>query len=241
MCMAVSGIGLTDVGYQATYYQKIKVCGINAKMNGYCDSLSGYETFITKNYNWENIVEKDRTSQNTASYTDVTESNEKSYRKVIQEKIEELLKSLQSPEHEPSFQIGGATFTEEEWKKLLEKVDKIEETIRRGMEEAIEDVFTAETTQNTVLQTESKKEEIKYLTWYTNEGIFCRKQGQTEGFEWSVNFTEDEQYNKVLDFLHQFDAKENLTFASQENFWRDYLSGKIDEERFKDLYASVVA
>ena len=77
--------------------------------------------------------------------------------------------------------------------------------------------------------------DIHYITWYTEEGIFCRKAGQTEGYEWTIPFDNDKQYNKVIDFINQFPRDWNLRFAAHENFWRDFLDGTLDIEGFMEF------
>ncbi|MCM1399188.1 MAG: hypothetical protein NC225_06855 [Clostridium sp.] len=81
-------------------------------------------------------------------------------------------------------------------------------------------------------------EQTLYITCYTEEGIFCRQQGQTDGFLWSIKYSEDSQYEKVTNFLNNFDSSDNLRFASHENFWRDFLSGALDTVGFMDFWST---
>lgn len=81
------------------------------------------------------------------------------------------------------------------------------------------------------------REDTMYITWYTEEGIFCRKAGQREGYEWSVRFESREDYRKVMGFLDRFDKEDNLRFASHENFWQDFLNDDIDIEGFMEFFA----
>lgn len=39
-------------------YQRMKVFGQNAEMNGYCSGLSGYRNFLDTKFNWMNIVSR---------------------------------------------------------------------------------------------------------------------------------------------------------------------------------------
>lgn len=55
----------------------------------------------------------------------------------LREKSEEILEKLRNGETEVTYQIGGASYTEKEWDKLLEKFDDIQEDVRRKMEERI--------------------------------------------------------------------------------------------------------
>ena len=49
-------------------------------------------------------------------------------------KINEIYKKIQNGDTEPTYQIGGQTYTEKEWDKLLEKFDSIQEAIRSVIE-----------------------------------------------------------------------------------------------------------
>ena len=82
---------------------------------------------------------------------------------------------------------------------------------------------------------EAAKEDTRYITWYTKEGIFCRKMGQTEEMEWSISFKDPQQYDKVMELTGQFPKDWNLRFAAHENFWTDFLNGDIDTERFVEF------
>ncbi|MDE7297429.1 MAG: hypothetical protein K2N94_01205, partial [Lachnospiraceae bacterium] len=79
---------------------------------------------------------------------------------------------------------------------------------------------------------DEEAEDIRYITCYTAEGIFCRKAGQTKGFEWSIRFEEPGQYQKVMQFIGQFSSDWNMRFASKENFWKDFLDDSIDMDGF---------
>ena len=119
-----------------------------------------------------------------------------------------------------------------------------EEQARKEAKEAQkEDVVTNDA--STLLTTESTScvyetadpddDDIRYITWYTEEGIFCRKAGQTEGYEWSITFENKEQYDKVMEFIGQFPSDWNMRFAAHENFWNDFLNDEIDMEGFMEF------
>ena len=55
----------------------------------------------------------------------------------LREKSEEILEKLRKGETEAEYSIGGESYTEREWDKLLEKFDDIQEDVRRKMEERI--------------------------------------------------------------------------------------------------------
>ena len=108
-------------------------------------------------------------------------------------------------------------------------------TFSKGIEEI--NMLISESTKCTYPASTPGQEDIMYITWYTEEGIFCRKAGQREGYEWSVYFENKEDYSRVMDFLGRFDREDNLRFAAHENFWQDFLKGEIDLDGFMDFYA----
>ena len=177
--------------------------------------------------------------------TEDTEKEEDfNYLEFIRERKNEILEKVKKGETEPSFQIGAASFTEKEWNKLLEEFDEAEEVLKELMREEhakrlkenvnkteiknstdsdAQSMLLAEATSCSYPAADPKDEDIRYITWYTEEGIFCRKAGQTEGYEWSISFENRGQYDKVMDFLKQFSQDDNLRFAANENFWKDFL------------------
>ena len=186
--------------------------------------------------------------------TDTVDTEETvDYAKILEEKINEIFAKIQNGDTEASYQIGSQSFTEKEWEEFLDKFDSVEEAIqelmkeeqaRKEAEEARkEDVFTNDA--STLLTTESTScvyetadpndDDIRYITWYTEEGIFCRKAGQTEGYEWSITFENKEQYDKVMEFIGQFPSDWNMRFAAHENFWNDFLNDEIDMEGFMEF------
>ena len=186
--------------------------------------------------------------------TDTVDTEETvDYAKILEEKINEIFAKIQNGDTEASYQIGSQSFTEKEWEEFLDKFDSVEEAIqelmkeeqaRKEAEEARkEDVFTNDA--STLLTTESTScvyetadpndDDIRYITWYTEEGIFCRKAGQTEGYEWSITFENKEQYDKVMEFIGQFPSDWNMRFAAHENFWNDFLNDEIDMDGFMEF------
>ena len=175
------------------------------------------------------------------------------YAKILEEKINEIFAKIQNGDTEASYQIGSQSFTEKEWEEFLDKFDTIEEAIQELMKEEQarkeakeaqkEDVVTNDA--STLLTTESTScvyetadpddDDIRYITWYTEEGIFCRKAGQAEGYEWAITFENTEQYDKVMEFIGQFPSDWNMRFAAHENFWNDFLNDEIDMEGFMEF------
>ncbi len=85
--------------------------------------------------------------------------------------------------------------------------------------------------------------DVRYVTAYSEKGISCKeilKDGDKKRSRdlWNIDFKDEDDLSKVREFLKSFSDDQNLTFASNEGFWRDYLDGKVDVEGFKEYYAS---
>lgn len=177
------------------------------------------------------------------------------YTQEISAKIQELYEKLIHGDTEQTFAIGAQSFTLKEWDEFLTKFDELQEEIRKMQQEELEkrtgqkkdtaaesakeetgilaaespieeaSLLTAEATMCSYPACKPEEEEVRYITCYTEEGIVCRKAGQTQGYEWIIPFENKEQYEKVMNFLNQFPVDYNFHFAAHENFWRDFLNG----------------
>lgn len=80
--------------------------------------------------------------------------------------------------------------------------------------------------------------EVIYITAYGPDGIKCKKLGYIgeEGWLWEIPFNNGTEYRRVLDFLEQFPNDANLVFASQKDFWEDFLAGRINQEEILKDY-----
>lgn len=65
------------------------------------------------------------------------DGQETDYRQFLLEKMEEMRARIKNGDIQPKIQIGAEAYTQEEWKKLLEKVDAAEDAIREQIEEEI--------------------------------------------------------------------------------------------------------
>lgn len=189
------------------------------------------------------------------------ESLSESLMRKLRERMDEILTMIENGETEPSYQIGAQSFTIKEWDRLMEEFDSIEDAMKAALEAEKEDkavkadevspkvggtpienaddaALTSESTSCTYPSSQEGNEKKMYITWYTQEGIYCKQGGIKDGFLWHIEFTDSSQYDKVMDFLNNFDSDDNLRFASHENFWRDFLDDKIDVEDFKEFFNS---
>lgn len=251
-------MGLTDGGSFGSH-QRLESYAKNAELNGYCESLAGEEIFLNQKFDWTDIVGKmmndyqeaelDKQYEECKELHDFFLSCQEDYGKILREKMEEILEKIKSGDTEPTYRIGAQTFTEKEWEEFLERFDSVEDAIKEMMRERFEkeeeereedgtiadDKLFAESTTCIYPTEDPTDEDIRYITWYTEEGIFCRKAGQTEGYQWTIPFDNKEQYEKVMELIGQFPDDWNLRFAAHENFWTDFLSGIIDVGSFMEF------
>jgi hypothetical protein len=66
--------------------------------------------------------------------------------------------------------------------------------------------------------TESGTKEL-HITWMTEDGIFCRKQGQTTGYEWTIPFDSKDEYQLALELFNSIDDEHMPEDISTRKFW----------------------
>lgn len=112
------------------------------------------------------------------------------------------------------------------WYQNLEQKEKAEAIEKDALRsaQAQEAIVSAEA-EGAGRKADKAADEIKFITWYTSEGIFCRKLGQTDGYFWTIPFENDKQYQKVLDYLEANKHVANPQFAADKSFWTAFLAG----------------
>lgn len=114
-----------------------------------------------------------------------------------------------------------------------EEIQKVDSTEQSGITDPNQSPVAPLVSESirSIDQTDSSEEKGKlYITWYNEDGIFCREQGQTEGYLWSIPMNGKDEYDKVMSFLSHFGQDDNLQFANDENFWKEFLAGNVNEE-----------
>ena len=84
---------------------------------------------------------------------------------------------------------------------------------------------------------------IKYITAYTDRGISCKEITDDGGKIsqrdlWTLSYNSPDSYEKVQEFLKSFSEDQNLTFAPQEKFWKDFMKDDFDIDGFRAYYDS---
>ncbi len=148
-------------------FNKMTAYSSQAEYNGYCSGISdenaawtverdwiailgnAKETFFSNPKTYNQGLECERIIENLKKWSDTSFDDENTdYQKILSERRNEIYEKLKNGDTEESFQIGGSSFTEEEWDKLLSEVDDITEEMREAMreeyqkrlEEAIEEI-----------------------------------------------------------------------------------------------------
>lgn len=111
------------------------------------------------------------------------------------------------------------------WYQNLEQKEKAEAIKEDALESArAQEAIASSETEGSDRKAEKQSEEVKFITWYTPEGIFCRKVGQTDGYFWTIPLENDAQYRKVLAYLEETKDIANPRFAADKSFWTNFLA-----------------
>lgn len=113
-----------------------------------------------------------------------------------------------------------------------------EDAFARYLDEESSESSDGEKTSYTRHMSNGKKQ--SYLTFYEKDRIRCIR-ADKKGFDWELPFTDESQGERVREFLSGFEDKDNLPFTYHENFWRDFLSGELNVEEFKQFFSSNVS
>ena len=203
----------------------------------------------------ENTVEKFKNGENEKSIPigscSFTEKEWKAFLKKFdmleaalkQSAKEELERRLKNKEYQESLKKGKifSSITKNLFQNISEENSAIisEDTERNIAEELADILLTAQYAVGSFSSVETGKNDILYVICYTKEGIFCKQTGQISDIVWSIKFTANSQYDKVVDFLNKFNSDDNLKFASDKDFWNNFLDNEIDENSFFQFFQNI--
>lgn len=156
-------------------FNKLTAYSSQAEYNGYCSGIydenaawtverdwigilgNAKETFFSIPQTYNQGLECEKIIENLKKWSDTSSDDENTdYQKILSERKNEIYEKVKNGDTEESFQIGGSSFTEKEWDKLLAEVDDITEEMREAMREEHEKRFAEavkETTSSTVNNT----------------------------------------------------------------------------------------
>lgn len=178
------------------------------------------------------------------------------FSQLVKDKREECSARIQNGSSGQSIQIGSGSYTETEWRKLIKGFDAAEAKLRESVNGTKKEVQETNNIEITDENNETKEKNVEmllaefttatypsgdkdipddvYYTFYTSDGIYCRKQGQSE-LEWQIQYEDKSEHEKVMSYLRSLDSQNNLRFACHENFWQDFLSGQVDMNKFNEF------
>ena len=155
-------------------FNKMTAYSSQAEYNGYCSGISdenaawtverdwigilgnAKETFFSNPQTYNQGLECERIIENLKKWSDTSFDDENTdYQKILSERKSEIYEKLKNGDTEESFQIGGSSFTEKEWDKLLSEVDDITEEMREAMREEHEKRFAEAVEEKSVNRTEN--------------------------------------------------------------------------------------
>lgn len=185
-------------------FNKMTAYSSQAEYNGYCNGIydenaawtverdwigilgNAKETFFSIPQTYNQGLECEKIIENLKKWSDTSSDDENTdYQKILSERKNEIYEKVKNGDTEESFQIGGSSFTEKEWDKLLAEVDDITEEMREAMREEHEKRFA-----------EAVKETTSNSTDNVNETDIVSKLFETQNSEIKVsNFKEHETPN----------------------------------------------
>lgn len=156
---------------------------------------------------------------------------------------EELERRLKNKEYRENSKKGEifSSITKYLFQNIIsENSTVISEGTENNIAEEIADMLlTAQYTMSSFSSAETGKNNISYIICYTREGVFCRQAGQSADYVWSIKFTANGQYDKVVEFLNKFNSDDNLKFAYNKDFWNDFINNSIDKDRFFQFFENM--
>ena len=160
-------------------------------------------------------------------------------------------------EAEPIAGVDPGVDHENNWTKKLKTDDqtilrtaksaqRMEKDAERALNQQIEineSVLSRNTEYTDPVTEKTVPVEIRYITNYSDKGISCKEiinEGGKKSIRnlWSLPYNSQKDHEKVADFINSFPKTQNLTFASQKDFWKDFLQDGFDVEGFRNYFES---
>ena len=155
-------------------FNKMTAYSSQAEYNGYCSGIydenaawtmerdwigilgNAKETFFSIPQTYNQGLECEKIIENLKKWSDTSSDDENTdYQKILSERKNEIYEKVKNGDTEESFQIGGSSFTEKEWDKLLSEVDDITEEMREAMRDEHERRFAEAVEEKSVNRTEN--------------------------------------------------------------------------------------
>ena len=132
---------------------------------GYYNTSKQRRTGTSDSFNDVLKAQEVKSGQTQSADKQSESAEDKDYMTQLREHMEEMLDKIKHGTIQPKIQIGAQEYTQEEWKKLLEKFDEAEEELVEQMEAEIEmrmeDAEKEKAAREALLQEELKAESEK--------------------------------------------------------------------------------
>ena len=141
LCQYNDAIGKKEVDSSFGSWQVLKNNGRNAEYLGDFSMADSVEEFVSVKQDWNAMVSGMKENQLQAGVFKQALDSEKLLQ-MFQQLMDEMYERIQSGNTgAPSIQIGGASYTEDEWDKMLDNFDDIEEKIIEEMKKEHEERY----------------------------------------------------------------------------------------------------
>ena len=161
LCNYNDALGKKEVASTIGSWHVLKNNGRNAEYLGGFSMADSVEEFTTVRQDWNSMVGKMKDNHMKAGVFKQALDADKLL-EMFKEYMDDLYQRIQSGNGgAPSIQIGGASFTEEEWDKMLENFDDIEEKIIEQMREEHEERYAEQLEKEKGIRLTEKQEEAE--------------------------------------------------------------------------------
>ena len=106
-------------------------------------------------------AQEDKGAQTQSANTQSEGAENADYREQLKEHMAQMLENIKHGTIQPKIQIGAQEYTQEEWRKLLEKFDEAEEELIEQVEEEIKARVEQYEEEKAMMEVLAKSEMIK--------------------------------------------------------------------------------
>lgn len=205
-------------------------------------NMAGYLQY-KKAYDIMQAISDHQTSDDSNSKS---KSASEEYSKALADYAQTVKDKIENGETETSYQIGGQSFTEKEWEKLISKIDKSIDTIKEEVkaeaeqekEKAEQEKLRTETVSNTDTASETNAKVADITTYYNGKEVdyktdmlHDRKIYDAEtGVTWYLNdqrgpYISGEDADKFNKWCEENGANKLKKFAEMTGLIRNYPDG----------------
>lgn len=108
-------------------------------------------------YRDSGIMQNQQIRKNQVSSSALSDTDSSDFMAALQSKKAEIVEKIKNGDTEESFQIGGKSYTDKEWKKLVKRFDKNIDEIKEEQEERAEEAKAEKAAESGNTKSESSK------------------------------------------------------------------------------------